>query len=63
MVISRHIDGVEASAVALGGPLRSGTRATAPIRETALVVTALLWQCWIRRPSLRHIAIRDSERD
>jgi hypothetical protein len=52
MVASRHIDGVETSTVALGGSWRSDTRTTASIREPALVVMALLWQCWIRRPSL-----------
>ena len=50
MVNAKHIDGVGASAVALGGFRHAATRMTASIRDTSLVVMALLWQCWIRRP-------------
>jgi hypothetical protein len=50
MVNAKHIDGVGASAVALGEFRRAATRMTASIRDTALVVMALLWQCGTRRP-------------
>jgi hypothetical protein len=63
VVKARHIDGVEPSAVALGESWCSGTRTTTSIRETALVLTALLWQCWIRRPSLRPAASGSPERE
>jgi len=55
MVDAKHIDGVGASAVALGEFRRAATRMTASVRDTALVVMALLWQCgfegldWCRR--------------
>jgi hypothetical protein len=50
MVNAKHIDGVGAFAVALGEFRRAATRMTASIRDTAVVVMALLWQCWVRRP-------------
>ena len=50
MVNGKRIDGVGASAVAPGEYRRDVTRMTASIRDTALVVMALFWQCWIRRP-------------
>jgi hypothetical protein len=53
MVNAKHIDGVEASAVAPGEFRRPATRMTASIRDTALVVMALLWQCGVRRPRWR----------
>jgi hypothetical protein len=53
MVNAKHIDGVEASAVAPGEFRRAATPVTASIRDTALVVMALLWQCGIRRPRWR----------
>ena len=52
MVDAKHIDGVGASAVALGEFRRAATRMTASVRDTALVLTALLWQCRVRRPRL-----------
>jgi hypothetical protein len=53
MVIAKHIDGVEASAVAPGEFRRAATRLTASIRDIARVVMALLWQCGVRRPRWR----------
>jgi hypothetical protein len=50
MVDSKHIDGVGASAVAIGEFRRAATRIAASIRDTARVVMALLWQCGVRRP-------------
>jgi hypothetical protein len=46
---AKHIDG-GALAVALEGFRRAATRMAASIRDTALVVTALLWQSGVRRP-------------
>jgi hypothetical protein len=44
---AKHIDRGRVSAVALrvGEVRRAATRTTASIRDTALVVRALLWQC------------------
>jgi hypothetical protein len=50
MVDAKRIDGVGAPADALGEFRRDATRITASIRDTAHVVMALWWQCWIRRP-------------
>lgn len=50
MVNAKRIGGVGASAVALGEFRRAARRVTASIRDTALVVMALLWQCGVRRP-------------
>ena len=50
MVNAKHIGGVGAAAVTFGKSRRGATRMTASIRDTALVVMALFWQCWIRRP-------------
>ncbi len=53
MVNAKHIDDVGAPAVALGESRRAATRMTASIRDTALVVMALLWQCRVRTPRWR----------
>jgi hypothetical protein len=45
MVNAKHIDDVGASAVGLGEFRRAATGMTASIRDAALVVMALLWQC------------------
>jgi hypothetical protein len=50
MVSAKQIDGVGASAVAVVEFRRAATRMAASIRDTALVVMALLWQCRVRRP-------------
>jgi hypothetical protein len=55
MVDSKQIDGVGASAVAIGEFRRAATRITASIRDTALVVMALLWQCRVRRSRQRRL--------
>jgi|tagenome__1003787_1003787.scaffolds.fasta_scaffold20903983_3 hypothetical protein len=44
MVTVKHFDGAATSAIALGEVRRTATRMTASIRDTALVVMALLWQ-------------------
>jgi hypothetical protein len=49
MVSAKNNDGVAASAVALGEFRRAATRMTTSIRDTALVVAVLLWQCRVRR--------------
>ncbi len=53
MVNAKHIDDVGAPAVALGEFRRAATSMTASIRDTALVVMALLWQCRVRTPRWR----------
>ncbi len=58
MVNAKHIDDVGAPAVALGESRRAATRMTASIRDAALVVMALLWQCRVRRPRWRRRARR-----
>ena len=53
MVNATNIDGVGPSEVAIGELRRAATRMAASIRDTTLVVMALLWQCRVRR-SRRH---------
>ena len=53
MATAKHIDGEAAAAVIFGELWPAATRMTASIRDTSLVVMALLWQCWIRRPRWR----------
>jgi hypothetical protein len=56
MVNTQRIDGVDgvgASAVALGEFRHAATRMVLAIRDTTLVVMALLWQCGFRWPRWR----------